>query len=189
MRKRMIKLLLGVTTCLVLMGLGMGVVHSATLINNSAGIGWTDGWNQTYAPQSDTAAILVLSPPTLTIEKSVRNVTTGETSLDMVMVMPGEIVEFGISIYNSGDTEAKNIVITDSIPSSTIYETGTATDTNNLDPVNPPDTITFQHAEGGPFNTNDMAPVTAIKWHWNVIDGTVGDTDRTVKFRARVVIP
>jgi len=184
----MLKLFLGATACLVLMGLGMGVVHSATLINNSAGIGWTDGWNQSYAPQSDTAAILVLSAPVFTIEKNVRNIRTDETSTEMVLALPSDMVEFSLTIYNHGDTEARNIVITDSIPSSTIYETGTATDTNNLDLINPPDTITFQHVAGGLFDTSGLSPVTAIKWHWSVIDGIGGDTDRIVKFRVKVVI-
>ena len=166
---------------------GMGVARAGTYVNNKAGVSWTDKWSEKYVPVSDTASIYVLTPPTFVVAKNVRNIRTGETATDIVQAIPNDIVEFSISITNTGETVARNIVIHDSMPSRTIYETGSASETTSLDPVDPPETVTFQHAAGGTFDTNDGDTITAIRWEWNAIDGIYGNNKRTVKFRLRVL--
>jgi len=187
MKSKLTSILLGVLTCLMLFASGMGVVYAGTFIDNSAGIKWSDSWNQIYTPARDTAAIYVLEPPTFIVAKDVRNLRTEETSADIVLAVPDDIVEFIITITNIGDTQARNIVITDSIPFRTIYETGSASETGSLDPIDPPDTITFQHIAGGEFDTNDSGTITAIRWEWNLIEGISGYNRRTVKFRVKVL--
>jgi len=186
MRKRMMKLLLGVTACLALMGLGMGVVHAGMMVTNSASLRFTDHRSYNYQTITDTAQIVVYTPPAITIQKDVKNVRTGETSPDVVVAYMYDTIEFTLTFRNSGDTDAVAVLMYDSIPMRTTYVFGSATDTNNLDPVNPPDTITFQHAEGGPFNTDDSDTVTAIRWYWNKLDGTYGNNTAVTKFRVRV---
>jgi len=173
-------------TCIQLLA-GMGVARAATIVNNSAGVIWKDSWNQSYGIAKDTAAIFVLKPPTFEVQKDVRNLRTDETSSGIVLAIPDDIVEFSITITNTGDTVARNIVINDSMPSRTIYETGSASETTSLDPIDPPETVTFQHAAGGTFDTNDGDTITAIRWEWNAIDGIYGNNKRTVKFRLRVL--
>ena len=173
-------------TCIQLLA-GMGAARAGTYVNNKAGVSWTDKWNEKYVPANDTASIYVLTPPTFVVAKDVRNIKTGETSTDIIQAIPDDIVEFSISITNIGETVARNIVIHDSIPAKTVYIEGSVSETASLDPIDPPDTVTFQHVAGGPFDTIDMGIVTAVKWEWNDIDGTYGNNKRTVKFRLKVL--
>jgi len=156
------------------------------LSTNTANVEWTDNQNNVYLPASDTAIIRILSAPTLSIAKGVRNIRTGEFSQDTVQAVRGDSMEFILVIENSGDTEANDVVIADSIPISTEYIQGSALDSMSLDPIGPPDTITFQHIEGGIYDETDILPVVAIKWEWSSIGGISGYNTRTIKFKVRI---
>ncbi len=160
--------------------------QAAVTVTNTGGVDWTDGWNQKYTTAYDTAAILVLKEPTIIITKDVRNIRTGEMSADAVAALIGDTIEFILNTENSGDTDARDVVMLDSIPFSTIYDTGSALDTGSLDPVDPPDTVTFQHIAGGTFDETGTGTITAIKWQWDKIEGVSGYNKRVVKFRVRV---
>ena len=148
---------------------------------------WTDSKYNFYNPVSDTAAIRILNPPLLLIAKDVCNVRSGETSPDVVPAVLGDTIEFMLTLTNAGDTDARNIVMLDSIPFSTIYETSSAFDTTVYDTYNlPPDTITFQHVASGAFDTGDTGTITAIKWQWDKIEGMYTYNKRIVKFRVKV---
>jgi len=187
MKSKLTSILLGVLTCLMLFASGMEAVRAAMLVNNSASLNYTDYGRHYYAPVQDTAAVFVTKPPEITLTKDVANLRTGETSPDIVVAMKGDTIEFTLKFTNIGETDAFNVVMFDSIPLGTVYIPGSATDTNNLDPVDPPDTITFQHIAGGEFDTEDTGTVTAIRWHWDRIGGTLsGSNTRITKFRVRI---
>jgi uncharacterized repeat protein (TIGR01451 family) len=155
-------------------------------VSNNASLSYTDYGKNTYAPVQDTAAILVMAPPNITISKDVYNIRTGETSPDVVIAIRSDTIEFILRFTNIGETDAFHVVMSDSIPAGTVYIQGSATDTNSLDPVDPPDTITFQHVADGPFDSNDAGTVTAIRWEWDRIDSILGNNSRITKFRVKV---
>ena len=181
---------LQLSTVILLTGIqllaGMGVVRAGMLVTNTAGLLYTDSRNHYFTTIQDTASILVMEPPNIVITKDVYNVRTGETSPDIVVAIRSDTIEFILRFTNTGETDAFYVVMSDSIPAGTTYIPGTATDTNNLDPIDPPDTITFQHAAGGLFDINDTGPVTAIRWEWNRIDSQSGNNARITRFRVRV---
>jgi len=160
--------------------------NGLTNITNTGGVNWTDGRYQVYTPSTDTATILLLNDPQIVIAKDAHNFRTGETSTEVVDALSLDTVEFIITLTNIGDTEARLITLVDTIPSSTIYETGSVFDSGSLDSLAPPDTVSFQHIAGGVFDLSDTGTVTAIKWQWDNIDGIPGDNDRVVKFKVKV---
>jgi len=172
-------------TCIQLLA-GMGVARAAILVNNTAELNYADNRHKYFAPVQDTAAVLVVSPPNISITKDVYNVRTGETSPDVVIAIRSDTVEFLLRFTNSGEANAENVSMHDTIPAGTTYIMGSARDTNSIDPVAPPDTITFQHITGGPFDTDDSGQVTAIRWQWNKIEGITGYNTITTRFRVRV---
>ena len=160
--------------------------YGLVLSVNSVDMHFSDNHNRNYMPVSDTAAILILNPPVITMVKDVRNLRTGETSPNVVTAIRGDTVEFILTIANSGDTDALNVVESDSIPLGTVYFVGSALDTGSLDPLDPPDTITFQHVSGGEYDFDDTGTVIAIKWQWDKIEGISGNNIRTLKFKVRI---
>ena len=160
--------------------------RAAMLVNNTAELNYADNRHIYFAPVQDTAAIFVTTPPNISITKDVYNIRTGETSPDVVIAIRSDNVEFILKFVNSGEANAANVSMYDTIPAGTAYIAGSALDTNSMDPVNPPDTVTFQHVIGGPFDTDDSGQVTAIKWQWSKIEGITGYNTRTTKFRVRV---
>jgi len=187
MIKRVLKLL-GIVTILAA-GILLAPATSANalvLSVNNADLHFTDDYNRTYTPVSDTAAILILNPPVIIMAKDIRNLRTGETSTDVVTAIRGDTIEFILNISNSGDTNAINVVEYDSIPLGTVYIEGSAFDTGSLDPLAPPDTVSFQHFAGGVFDLSDTGTVTAIKWQWDSIEGVSGNNMRTIKFKVRI---
>jgi uncharacterized repeat protein (TIGR01451 family) len=187
MRKRMMKLLLGITTCLVLMGLGMGVVHASYTAQNKASLNFRSS-RGTLTTVTDTASVRIVNGPNVSIAKDVRNVRSNETSTDIVSALHGDTIEFILSITNSGDDYGRNVVIIDTIPFGTVYETGSARDTNSFDLLTPPDTIVFQHETVDVFDEYDTTTVTAIKWIWSKVEGveSTGTHIRTAKFKVRI---
>ena len=185
----MMKLLLGVTACLVLMGLGMGVAHASFMVNNTAGLNYgIGGRSAVMLTTTDTAVIRVVNGPSVSITKDVRNVRSNETSTDIVSALHGDAIEFILTITNSGDDYGKDVVIIDTIPFGTVYDTGSARDTGSLDLLTPPDTIVFQHETVDVFDEYDTTTVTAIKWIWSSVEGVedAGTHTRTAKFKVRI---
>ena len=165
---------------------GIGEIRATMFVNNNASLSYTDYGRNTYAPVQDTAGILVMAPPNITISKDVYNIRTGETSPDVVIAIRSDTVEFILRFTNIGETDAFRVTMSDSIPAGTVYIQGSAIDTNSLDPVDPPDTVSFQHVAGGPFDSNDGDTITAIRWEWDKIDNVLGNNSRISKFRVRV---
>ncbi len=67
----------------------------------------------------------------LTINKTVRNVSLGQTSFfESVGAVPGDLVEFRIHIQNNGSYPAYNVVVTDTLPANFVLVSGSTV--NNL---------------------------------------------------------
>jgi len=187
MKRRLNSILFGIATCLILIASGIGVVYAGYGINNTAGLSFSDAKGRICPNVYDTAALWIIKGPEIGIAKDVRNLRSNETSTEIINALHGDTVEFILTITNNGDYYARDVVVIDSIPSGTIYETGSAFDTGSLDPVDPPDTITFQHIAGGEFDRYDTAPVTAIKWIWDRMESKEqGYNIRVTKFRVRI---
>ena len=189
MKRRLIPILFGVTACLLLTAVGMGVVHASFTVYNSAGLNYSIGGRSAVTlTATDTAVIRVVNGPNVSITKDVHNLRTNETSPDIVSALHGDTIEFILNITNIGDDYGRNVVIMDTIPPGTIYDTGSAKDTNSLDPYDPPDTIVFQHEIAGVFDEYDTATVTAIKWIWDTIESVEqpGMNTRVTKFKVRL---
>jgi uncharacterized repeat protein (TIGR01451 family) len=172
--------------CILNMTFVFNKAYAGFGIVNTAGLSFSNCRNDIHQTVYDTAAIDVMDGAVLTIAKDVHNVRTGDTSTDVVVAFRGDTIEFIMHIENKGSDYAKNATIIDSIPFGTTYDTGSAMDTVCLDPIDPPDTITFQHAAGEAFDEIGTGTITAIKWQWDRIDGVSGYNRRVAKFRVRV---
>ena len=180
-------ILLGALICLTVTIAGTGLVYATHIVTNTVGVDWTDNIGNFYITVRDTAAVRVFLQPNLVITKDVRNVGTGETSADIISAVRGDTIEFILTISNTGNTYALDVVMIDSIPAGTEYIIGSATETGSLDPIDPPDTITFQHIAGGEFDTNESGPITAIKWEWKWMEDMSLYGKRITKFRVRIL--
>ena len=65
--------------------------------------------------------------PDVSIDKLVRNITTNTSELDSVSARPGNIIEFILRVRSTGNFEAKDVRITDSLPAVITYLSGTTT--------------------------------------------------------------
>ena len=163
------------------------VVYASFFVTNTAGLNYMTGRGKVMPTVSDTAALRIYKGPEINISKDVKNMRSNETSTEIVNALRGDTVEFVLTILNSGDDDGKDVVIIDSVPLGTIYETGSASDTTSLDPIDPPDTIVFQHVAGGPFDIFDRGTITAIKWIWDKIENMEqGNNRRVAKFRVKL---
>lgn len=100
------------------LGFDADVVAVDGLIPNgatSASIGLVTG-GESYYPGVVTAAIDLFAP-TLTSQKTV-------TDLDGGLVEPGDVLEYGITLTNTGLDAAVGVRLTDPIPPNTTYEPG-----------------------------------------------------------------
>ena len=77
--------------------------------------------------------------PDLVINKVVRNITDNSSESDFVAANPGDILEFTLRVQSVGNFEARDVRISDSLPSGLTYVSGTTTidgrlqsDNNNL---------------------------------------------------------
>ncbi len=101
------------------LGFDADVVNVDGLIANgqtSATIGLVTG-GESYYPGVVTTAIDLFAP-TLTSNKTVTDVNGGQ-------VEPGDVLEYTISMTNTGLDAAANVKLTDAIPANTTYEAGT----------------------------------------------------------------
>ena len=164
---------------------GFNTAHAFVISTNTANVDWIDNQGKPYITSFDTAAIKILALPSLSIAKDVCNLRTGEKSADTVKAVRSDTIEFTISIVNDGDTDARDAIVIDSIPVSTDYIAGSASDTGSNDPVDPAQ-ITFQHIAGGAFDANDTGTVVAIQWRWTKISGVEWYNKRVVKFNVKI---
>ena len=79
---------------------------------------------------------------------------------DKSSAKPGEIITYSIAYQNSGTQTLNEIEIIDVIPTNTIFQEATGTDT----------TISYGHDSSNNFGTLTTLPVTKVKW---VIDSPV----------------
>ena len=63
----------------------------------------------------------------LSIDKQVRNITTGTLFADTVIAQPSEIVEFRVIITNTGNSDVTNVITRDQLPSNMTFNNGTLT--------------------------------------------------------------
>lgn len=63
--------------------------------------------------------------PSLSINKQVRNITTGTGLQDSVSARAGDRVEFRVTVTNNGSNTATNVRVLDSLPSSLAFVPGT----------------------------------------------------------------
>jgi uncharacterized repeat protein (TIGR01451 family) len=79
--------------------------------------------SQKQASASVYVANTVVNNPNLTITKSVRNITDGQSYYsNSISATPGERVGYKIVITSSGQTAASNVYVSDTLPSGLIYE-------------------------------------------------------------------
>jgi len=185
--RRITTLLLGAVICLMLIASAPGGVHATYIVKNYAGVDWTDNFNNFFATVWDTAAIKIFLQPDLRIEKSVRNIITNELSAGTITAIRGDTVEFILKISNVGNTSAVDVIVSDSMPPGTEYIYSSAFETASIDPIFPPDTISFQHLTGAEYDTSDMNPVISIKWQWDTLENTAIYGVRTMKFKVKVL--
>lgn len=63
----------------------------------------------------------------LSIDKTVRNVTTGGSFGDSTIAAPSQTVEFKVVVRNTGNTDAQNVTARDVLPNKLTYVNGTLT--------------------------------------------------------------
>jgi len=61
----------------------------------------------------------------VTIDKTVKNITTGQGFADSVNAEPSQIVEFKVVVTNTGNVTAQNVKVKDTLPSKLSYSAGT----------------------------------------------------------------
>ena len=77
-------------------------------------------------------------------------------SVDKTSATPSEILTYTITYENSGSGNARDVYFIDIIPANTTYVISSATGAGT--------TVTFQHLDGGTFDSSQTAPVKAIMW-------------------------
>ena len=106
-------------------------------------------YNDALTDTGNTATVTAtttVAQPLFTVTK-----TVDKTSAD-----PDEILTYTLTYENIGDGNARDVYFIDSIPANTTYVIGSASGAGT--------TITFQHVDGGVFDSLEIAPVTAIMW-------------------------
>ena len=100
------------------LGLDIDTVAVDPLVANgatSATIALSTG-GETYAPGVVTLAIDLFAP-TLQSQKTVTDLNGGQ-------VEPGDVLQYGVSLTNTGLDAATNVSLSDAIPAGTVYEPG-----------------------------------------------------------------
>jgi uncharacterized repeat protein (TIGR01451 family) len=100
------------------------------------------------APAStDTATdVITVEAPAMTLVKSA----------DRASAAPGDVITYAVVYTSTGTTDARQVVLVDAIPASTIYVAGSAQGPGML--------IEFSHDGGAAFDASEAAPVTHIRW-------------------------
>lgn len=106
---------------------------------------YNDAFTETGDTATVTAATIVVQP-LFTVTKTV----------DKTSAEPGEILTYTLTYENIGDGNAREVYFVDLIPENTTYVIGSAAGDSTI--------ITFQHVDGGPFDSSEEEPVTAVMW-------------------------
>jgi len=102
-----------------------------------------------------------VAQPELTINKTVRNLTKGETAfVKKNYAKPGDVLEYSVIVNNGGAGEAENLYLTDTIPANTSYVKGSTYVAKNGGAFdNIADGITGDGIALGSFSKDDVAEV------------------------------
>jgi uncharacterized repeat protein (TIGR01451 family) len=102
-----------------------------------------------------------VAQPQVAVDKTVRNVTIGETNfVKSNYAKPGDVLEYRISVSNSGNGTAENLYLTDAIPANTSYVAGsTVMSKNGAAFASVADGITGDGISIGNFAKNDAAEI------------------------------
>lgn len=74
----------------------------------------------------------ILTPPNLTAAKEQRNYPDGTFTTDPINVVAGDVIEYRLTITNTGEMVATNVDITDPVPLLTSYVAGSANEDGAL---------------------------------------------------------
>ena len=128
-------------------------------------------WANQVSEKQDTATIClveVIKIRNLTIAKTVRNITEGQTVFqDSIQVKPRQTLEFQIIVTSGGNTAVANVIVRDQLPANLLYVSGSTT----VEGISTADGITT-----GGINIGSLSPGQSktIKFRVNV--------EREVKF-------
>lgn len=102
-----------------------------------------------------------VAQPQVAVDKTVRNVTIGENSfVKKNYAKPGDILEYKISVSNSGAGTAENLFLTDTIPANTSYVVSSTVMSKNGGAFSAiADGITADGISLGNFAKNDFAEI------------------------------
>jgi len=101
---------------------------------------------------TDTGASATVSATT-TVQQPVMTISK---TVDKTTAVPDEILTYTITYENIGDGNAREVYFIDNIPENTTYVIGSASGTGTA--------ITFQHVNGGVFDSSETAPIIAVMW-------------------------
>ena len=86
-----------------------GVPPGITPLANTAGANWDSG-----SATSNTVMVSISTQPNLTLSKSVTDINGGA-------IEPGDALTYTLTVTNTGSGGASNVVVSDPIPSNTLY--------------------------------------------------------------------
>jgi uncharacterized repeat protein (TIGR01451 family) len=89
---------------------------------------------------------LTLGGPTLTLLKSA----------SVASAAPGDTIVYTVTYTNSGNLQAQNVVVTDSIPAPSVYVAGSASGAGTV--------VTYSHDGGSTWDASQALPVTHLRW-------------------------
>jgi len=108
-------------------------VVDGTVATNSADIDYNSGTNPTAEPTETVTVDVTLDAPHLTVTKTVDNNTP----------LPGQTVEYTVSVTNDGNDTARNVVITDILQTTYMTYVMVTSETNcSVDDTTTPGTLT-----------------------------------------------
>ena len=111
-----------------------------SLIQNKADITWSGGF-------IEVTATTTVDAPMITVVKSV----------SLGSAMPGETLTYSVVCTNLGHATATSLALVDAIPAETTYVIGSTTSSGIAQP-------TFRHTEEGAYDSDELAPIIALKW-------------------------
>lgn len=133
-------------------GAGLGVIEAETGVDDDAGTVQIVFSNNTG---SDQDSYLVGSATLAAVKASeVLSDPVGQTAPE-ALAIPGAIVEYEITITNTGGTAATEVVVTDDIQSDLTFETGNYTGTTDVEIVVGADPAVYCVAEAGGDTNSD----------------------------------
>ncbi|MEM0004046.1 MAG: CARDB domain-containing protein [Desulfurococcaceae archaeon] len=109
-------------------------VSNGTIIKDQAEVAWYDNTGQLYGPITDGYSTTVLSNPSLRITK------TGPLT-----ALPGEVVEYNITVFNAGGSAAYNVTVVDQLPPEVTFINATPTPSEVLNSK-----LVFKKSQLGP---------------------------------------